>query len=132
MVIETSAFSAIALREPTSKALLEATMQDQCTMAAPSLFECHIVLRNRLGEEAEELIRTISKSLGLVIVPFDEEQVAFAADAFLRFGKGRHKAALNFGDCMSYALAKLRNEPLLFIGDEFTHTDVRAVNWKTS
>jgi ribonuclease VapC len=66
-------------------------------------------------------------SLSLAIVPFDEEQSMIAADAYSRYGRGRHQAGLNFGDCLAYALAKKTGEPLLFKGDDFVHTDIESV-----
>ena len=65
------------------------------------------------------------EDLGVWIVPFDSAQALIAREAFRYYGKGRHPAALNFGDCFSYALAKHRNEPLLFEGEDFSQTDVR-------
>ena len=65
--------------------------------------------------------------LGIEIVPVDREQALLAREAFRRFGKGRHKAGLNFGDCFAYALAKQKNEPLLYKGNDFSQTDISAV-----
>jgi ribonuclease VapC len=65
------------------------------------------------------------RDLGIVVISFEEERARVAAEAFVRFGKGRHRAALNFGDCMSYAVAKLARQPLLCTGEDFVKTDIK-------
>ncbi len=82
-----------------------------------------MVLEGRLGRPSPEL-DSVRESLGLETVGFDENQLELAIDAFRRYGKGRHPAALNLGDCCSYALAKALDQPLLFKGNDFTLTDV--------
>jgi ribonuclease VapC len=67
------------------------------------------------------------RDLGIVVISFEEEHARVAAEAFARFGKGRHRAALNFGDCMSYAVAKLARQPLLCTGEDFARTDLKLV-----
>ena len=80
-------------------------------------------LGRRDGREVEELV----KELGVTIVPFGEAEWHRAADAFARYGRGRHKAALNFGDCLAYATAAVAGDSLLYVGDDFRHTDLPAV-----
>jgi ribonuclease VapC len=80
-------------------------------------------LRKRGEQDAADLLLLIEKLL-IEIIAFDEAQAVLAREAYLRFGKGRHPAALNYGDCFSYALAKTLGEPLLYKGNDFSHTDV--------
>ena len=84
-------------------------------------------LRARLGEAAHGILERLLEELGVQEVPFGEIHWREAVDAFGRFGKGRHPAGLNFGDCMTYAVARLAGEPLLFVGEDFSGTDVEAV-----
>jgi ribonuclease VapC len=95
-------------------------------VGAPTLLEYYLVVGGRYGEigrlEAEALV----ERLDLTIINFTEEMVQIASDAFMRFGKGKHKAKLNFGDCMAYAVAKAFDAPLLFKGSDFALTDVRS------
>lgn len=86
-----------------------------------------MVLEGRRGEDAAADLDLFLRRASIEIVAFDGEQLAFARTAFRRFGKGRHKARLNFGDCASYALAQWSGEPLLFKGNDFNATDVAAV-----
>ena len=87
--------------------------------------EVGIVLASRLGVEPQALLDRFQRDFGIAPVSFGEEHWRQALDAFRRFGKGRHPAALNFGDCLSYATAKVAGQPLLFVGDDFRRTDVR-------
>jgi ribonuclease VapC len=91
---------------------------------APTLLEAAIVLRARLGEMARPLLETLLHDLEIQTVPFDERHWRVGLDAFTRFGKGRHPAALNFGDCLTYATAVVERRPLLCLGDDFALTDV--------
>jgi ribonuclease VapC len=93
------------------------------------VIETSLVILARFGEAGEPQLDRLLRSIGAEVVPVDEEQVALARDAALRFGRGRHHAALNFGDCFSYALAIARDEPLLFVGHDFTKTDVEVCQW---
>ncbi|KQW56620.1 ribonuclease, partial [Ensifer sp. Root1252] len=95
-------------------------------ISAATILELSIVIEARLGEAgAAELDLWLYKA-GVEVVAVDAEQIAIARRAWRSFGKGRHPASLNFGDCFSYALAKSRNEPLLFKGDDFSRTDIEA------
>lgn len=91
---------------------------------APTLAETGIVLHARLGETSRGLLERILDELGIQEIPFGEIHWREAVDAFRRFGKGRHPAGLNFGECLTYAAAKLASEPLLFVGEDFTRTDL--------
>ncbi|MCA0257474.1 MAG: type II toxin-antitoxin system VapC family toxin [Proteobacteria bacterium] len=127
MVIDTSAIVAIAFNEPDAEDFeLKIIHAPRRFMSTASVLELSMVLETRLGEAgAAELDLWLHKA-GVEIIAFDEDQLSMARRAWQRFGKGRHKAGLNYGDCFSYALAKSRGEPLLFKGDDFTHTDIDA------
>jgi ribonuclease VapC len=128
MVIDTSAIIAILRLEPeTVKFLRAITDADVRLMSAANLIEAAMVLAGRGGDAAEwlELDELIQQS-GVEILPFDHAQVGIAREAFLQFGKGRHPAALNFGDCAAYALAKAHKQPLLYKGSDFSKTDIAS------
>jgi len=84
------------------------------------------VLAARLGHDSRDLVIRLLDEFGIEEIPFGDRHWREAVDAFLRFGGGRHKARLNFGDCLTYAVARLANEPLLFVGDDFPQTDLKA------
>lgn len=128
MTVDTSAILAILQDEP------ERAMFVRFLAAAPrrllsvvSLLEASTVLEARRGDDAAADLDQFVRLAALEIVAFDQEQLAIARSAFRRFGKGRHRAGLNFGDCASYALAQWSGEPLLFKGNDFTATDVPKV-----
>jgi ribonuclease VapC len=123
LVVDTSAIMAICLEEVGHESLLHILAQaDEVFMAAPIRLELGIVSMSRgIRKRADEML----ESQQINIVSFDEQQSLLAVAAFERFGKGRNKAALNFGDCCSYALAVSRQLPLLFKGDDFVQTDVK-------
>ena len=125
MVIDTSAIVAIALNE-LDAAELEVRIADDPVrlISAATVLEATIVLETRLGDAGGREFDLWLLKIGAEIVPVDAEQVDAARRAWRRFGKGRHAAALNYGDCFSYALALTRGEPLLFKGEDFAKTDV--------
>ena len=129
MVIDSSAFAAILLGEAEQTAFIEAITADRTRIAgAATVFETSIVLLARRGEAGVADLHAFYARAAVQTAGFEAEHVEVAIDAFRRFGKGRHPAGLNFGDCFSYALAKTTGEPLLFKGDAFSRTDVeRAV-----
>ena len=130
MVIDTSALIAILTREPGADQLVVAVEADGTRLvSAATVVEASLVLLGRYGETGEPLLDRLLRSIGAEVVPIGEEQVALARDAALRFGRGRHPAGLNFGDCFSYALSVARGEPLLFVGDDFSQTDVEVCRW---
>jgi ribonuclease VapC len=94
---------------------------------APTLTETAIVLTARLGLAGRALLARFMEEVGVSAIAFDEVHWRTAADAFLRFGKGRHPAALNFGDCMTYATARQAGRPLLHTGSDFNQTDLQVV-----
>lgn len=126
MVIDTSALIAILGNEAAQFA--EAIEADQVRLiSAASLLECAIVIEARYGQAGGDKLDQLVRVAQIKIEPVTVEQVAVARLAFRSFGKGRHLAALNFGDCFAYALAKAHKEPLLFKGDDFSQTDIEAV-----
>ena len=125
MVIDTSAVVAVLFNEPDAE-IFERAIADAesaCISAATAL-ECSLVIEGRHGPAGAGKLDLLLAEQGIEIVPFDEEQIAFARAAFRRFGRGRHPAGLNFGDCFAYALAKARALPLLFKGADFSQTDI--------
>lgn len=127
MIIDTSAILAIVFQEPGFEDLLERLETASGTAAGtPTLAETGIVLQARLGERAQGLLERLCDELGIQEIPFGEVHWREAVDAYRRFGKGRHPAALNYGDCMTYAVAKLAGDPLLFTGADFGRTDLEV------
>jgi ribonuclease VapC len=128
IAIDTSALIAIFRLEPEADAFLKSIVQAEArVMSALSVLEASMVMSGGAADSAvfEPLDEFLAEA-GIEIVPFDAEQARLAREAFLRFGKGRHKAGLNLGDCASYALAMARSAALLFKGDDFSRTDVTA------
>jgi ribonuclease VapC len=125
MVVDTSAIVAILFGEPEAQAFAEAIERDAVRlMSAASVLEAAIVVESELGDPGAREIDLLLYKAGITVVPFSPEHLAAARHAFRNFGKGHHVAALNFGDCFSYALSRSTNEPLLFKGEDFRHTDV--------
>ncbi|MDT8439340.1 MAG: type II toxin-antitoxin system VapC family toxin [Wenzhouxiangellaceae bacterium] len=127
MIIDTSAIVAVLAGEPDAERFARCIERDPTPrIGAASLLEASIVLTRWFGDSADAALDAFVRESGAEIVPFDLPQLRAAQEAYRRFGKGRHPAGLNFGDCMSYALARVCNEPLLFKGNDFTQTDLRA------
>lgn len=125
IVLETSALLAMLLNEPTRPALqARLTLDEDVIIGAPSVLEATMVLSSRRGLDASEEVNEFLSVLRASVVPFTERHAATAQIAFSRFGKGNNPAKLNLGDCMAYAIAKVANEPLLFVGNDFTQTDI--------
>lgn len=126
MIIDTSALVAIALGEPSRKALLDVMSAAVGRLiSSVSVLEAGMVLRARLGPRAVPLLYDLVEQLGCEVVPFDAAQARLAISAFGRYGKGLgHRAQLNFGDCAVYALAASRGEPVLATGKDFAATDL--------
>lgn len=127
MIIDTSALIAIFLEEAGFELLLEKSKKAEVVfVGAPMALEAAFVLTSRVKQDPRPLLQTLLRNLNAEIVDFGEIHYHAAVSAFLRFGKGRHKAALNFGDCMSYALAQVSGLPLLYFGDDFSRTDIQS------
>ena len=125
MVLDSSAIVAIHLREPGHERLVEKIdAAEVVVVGVPTLLETAMVLTARLGQDARPMVFAFLRRLEAEVVPFNQEHLDAAATAFIRFGRGRHPAALNFGDCMSYAVASVAGMPLLFTGEDFKRTDI--------
>ena len=125
MIVDTSAMVAVLKREPGWNRLFDAMLKaENPRMSAPGWVELGIVAMARLSAEAQAEVDALRDVLDIRIVPFDAEHAALAREAFRRFGRGQHPAALNFGDCLTYALARQEGAPLLFVGNDFAHTDL--------
>ncbi len=126
MVIDSSALIAIMMGEPERRPFIEAiTAADARLIGAPTMLEASMVVLSRTGEARLADLRDFCARGAVETVSFGSEHLDLAIDAFRRFGKGRHPAGLNFGDCFSYALARATGEPLLFKGGDFAKTDIR-------
>ncbi len=126
MIIDASALVAILQAEPESRLLAEAIEAgSRPTMSAVGFVEASIVLDARHGAEGRDRLDQVIRESRIRIAPVDDEQAQIAREAFRDYGKGRHPARLNLGDCFAYALARQRREPLLFKGDDFARTDIR-------
>ncbi len=124
IVIDSSALIAIILGEAGSGALQDCLRNaGRPVISAATLTECLIVAGSR---GVEDLVQRIVTGTPIAIIPHDEELAYLAAEAHRRFGRGKHPAQLNFGDCFAYALAKARDLPLLYVGEDFARTDVRS------
>lgn len=129
MILDSSAIVAVLLKEPGYERLLARLVENpEPGVGAPTMVETGIVLSARLGERGQTLLARFAQAYELAILPCDAEHWTSAVQAFLRFGKGRHPAALNFGDCLTYATARLADEPLLCLGDDFAKTDLQLVD----
>lgn len=125
MVIDSSALIAILFEEPDASVYAAAILSDVTRlMSATTLVEVSLVASRKRQPDPIAAVDGLISRLQIVVVPFDEDQAKLARDAFQRYGKGRDRAGLNFGDCFSYALAKQTGERLLFKGNDFKHTDI--------
>lgn len=128
MVLDTSALLAILLDEPERRSFTEAIeAAERRYLSAASFVEVSIVLENRHGAEGVRALDRLLAAAGVNIVDVDVDQARTAREGYQQYGKGRHAAGLNFGDCFAYALAMSRAEPLLFKGTDFALTDVLRV-----
>jgi ribonuclease VapC len=127
MVVDTSALIALLNNEPESARLAVAIESDATRLiSAATVVEAGLVIEARYGPVGGRELDLLIAKAGMSIEAVTPEQAEVARGAWRRFGKGRHSAGLNFGDCFSYALAKVTGEPLLFKGDHFNHTDITA------
>ena len=125
MILDSSAVVAILLKEAAHEELVEKLLREtDVGVGSPTLAETAIVLSARLRGDARGILARFVSEASVVIVPFGEAHYSTAVDAWLRFGKGRHPASLNFGDCLSYAIARVADRPLLCTGDDFAKTDL--------
>jgi ribonuclease VapC len=125
MVLDTSAVLAILQNEPERRQFNEAIeAADTRSLSTASFVECSMIVESRYGADGVRALDLFIAKAQVSLVPVDEEQADLARRAFRKYGKGRHSAGLNFGDCFSYALSKALEEPLLFKGNDFPQTDV--------
>jgi ribonuclease VapC len=128
MVVETSAVLAILLEEPEAAEFAQLIEDDPAPLiSAASVLEAGIVLISRHGPDARDDLQGFLAQGGLQVEPVTAEQAELALEAYQRYGKGRHRAGLNFGDCFAYALCKATGQPLLFKGQDFSQTDIATV-----
>ncbi|WP_323673485.1 type II toxin-antitoxin system VapC family toxin [Candidatus Poriferisodalis multihospitum] len=125
-VVDTSAIVAVLLEEPGSEAIERELLQGPCVMSAATRVELGIVVEARAGAAGTQLLEELLARIDIRIAPVDEDQARDALVCWRRFGKGRHEAALNFGDTFAYALARQTGQPLLHIGNDFSRTDITA------
>jgi ribonuclease VapC len=125
LIVDSSAVVALLRGEPRqldiSARLFEAEM---IAIGAPTLLETTMVMTRISPDNGESMVSAFVAQLSVEVIPFEQKHWQVAAEAFVRFGKGKHPAALNFGDCMTYATARVAELPLLFIGDDFAQTDI--------
>ena len=125
MTLDSSALIAILFSESGHLDLVDRILvAESVRVAAPTLVETSMVLAGRRRTSAVGDVEALVQELGVTVVPFGEREWHAAVAAFLRFGRGRHAAALNFGDCLAYAAAVAAHDSLLFVGDDFRQTDV--------
>jgi len=126
VVIDSSTVLAILLQEPDAESYAQAISDDPThLMSAFSFLEASVVIAARKGPAAVHELDLLIHRARIEVVSFNAEQAEAAREAWMRYGKGRHPAALNLGDCCSYALSQTSGEPLLYKGSDFSMTDVR-------
>jgi ribonuclease VapC len=126
VIVDSSAFVAIFLNEPGAHELADLIYGSTAKMAAPNVLEASMVLRKHVGSAWEDMAQKALDKLGITVINFGPEHLLAAYQAFERFGKGHHPAALNFGDCIAYATARIAGQPLLYVGQDFALTDIES------
>jgi ribonuclease VapC len=125
MTLDSSAVIAILFGEHGHLELVDRILAaDHVRIGTPTVVETSMVFTSRRRSDGAREVQELLQELGVTIVPFGEREWHAATAAFLRFGGRRHAASLNFGDCLAYAVAQVAHDSLLFVGDDFTHTDV--------
>jgi ribonuclease VapC len=127
MILDSSVLVSILLGEAGYEALVDKLDAAEILfVGAPTVLESAIVVSRRLGQDARPMVAGLLYRMNAEIVDFGQQHYEAAVSAYLRFGKGRHPAGLNFGDCMSYAMASVSGLPLLYAGDDFSQTDIQS------
>jgi ribonuclease VapC len=127
LIADSSAVIALLRRESTQLEVAEKLVSaNVVAIGAPTLFETTMVMVGRVGDPGRGLVLQFLADFEVEVTPFGATHWKVASEAFARFGKGRHPAGLNYGDCMAYAMARVSEQPLLFVGDDFAHTDIDA------
>lgn len=128
MILDSSAILAVLMKESGHERLIDRLVEDpDAAVGAPTLVESGMVLAGRLGASGQTILARFVQTQQLTVIALGEEHWPIAVQAFLSFGKGRHPAALNFGDCLTYAIARVADEPLLCVGEDFVKTDLSLV-----
>ena len=126
MTLDSSALIAVLFAEPGYLNIVDRILEaDHVRVCAPTLAETSLVFAGRRGKADARAVEDLVKELGITVVAFGEAEWRVAVDAFIRFGRGRHPAALNFGDCLAYASAAVAGDRLLFVGEDFARTDIQ-------
>ena len=127
MILDTSSVAAILFGEPEALYYTQLIHDaPRCLISVANFVELSMVIEGQIGADAGRQCDMFLRRAGIIVEPVTVEQGQLARQAFLDFGKGRHPAGLNFGDCFAYALAKAMGEPLLFKGEDFSKTDIQA------
>ena len=127
MTLDSSVLVALLFAESGHLDLVDRILDaDEMRVGAPTLVEASMVFSGRRRTPAGDEVEGLVRELGITVVPFGEAEWRLAVDAFTRFGRGRHAAALNFGDCLAYATAASLGDTLLFVGDDFAKTDIAS------
>lgn len=125
MILDSSAAIAVMTRESVTEQLVSVMVSARVLgIGAPTLAETSIVLSSRRGKDAQGLVARFVDEFEIQTILFGARHWKLASEAYARYGKGRHAAQLNFGDCMAYAVARLAGQPLLFVGNDFAKTDI--------
>lgn len=126
--VDTSALVSVLLGEPARAQIIDVLSSNRgLVVSAASLLEASMVMMGRKGADGQAQLNDLCRDAGIITMPVDDLQLALARDAFAAFGKGRHPAALNFGDCFSHALATHFDVPLLCTGNDFVRTGIRVL-----
>ncbi len=126
MILDTSALIAVVFKEPECETVLEKLASAETILiGAPTLAEAGIVMRARLGMKSAGILERFLREFMVVTIPFGEEHWREAVKAYGIYGRGQHPAGLNFGDCMTYAAARLAGYPLLCVGEDFPKTGLQ-------
>jgi len=126
MILDTSVVLAIVLGEPGFEVFVDAIASaPNCKISAASFVEASIVAESRIGDQGLRQCDSFFRTSRIAVEPVTEDQALLARQCYSDYGKGRHPAGLNFGDCFSYALAKATGEPILFKGEDFRQTDIQ-------
>jgi ribonuclease VapC len=127
VILDTSPLIAILAEEPDYESYIGAISRaSSCRISAANYLELSIVIEGQFGPDVLRQSDALFRRVAIVVEPVTLDQVNIARQAFHDFGKGRHPAGLNFGDCFAYALAKVTGEPLLFKGNDFSNTDIMS------
>ena len=126
MIVDTSALLAVLFQEEDAPRFETLIATSPCRMSVANVLEAAMVVEGRGGRPAGDALDAFLASADITAMPISTDQLDIAREAWRRYGKGNHPAALNFGDCFAYALASTENEPLLFKGGDFAQTDIPA------